>query len=61
MHRAKVEWQAVSDAVADLILVTEVLARATTFALIDRQARKGEKPSDHTPVLLDVDVPAGVA
>ena len=37
----------------DLILVTEVLARNTTFALIDRQARKGEKPSDHTPVFID--------
>ena len=37
----------------DLILVTEVLARNTTFALIDRQARKGEKPSDHTPVVID--------
>ncbi len=40
----------------DLILMTEVLARNTTFALIDRQARKGEKPSDHTPVFVDVSV-----
>ena len=40
----------------DLILVTEVLARNTTFALIDRQARKGEKPSDHTPVFIDTTV-----
>ena len=38
----------------DLILVTEVLARNTTWALIDRQARKGEKPSDHTPVFVDI-------
>ncbi len=37
----------------DLILVTEVLARNTTFALIDRQARKGQKPSDHAPVFVD--------
>jgi exodeoxyribonuclease-3 len=37
----------------DLILVTEVLAAATTYALIDRNARKGEKPSDHTPVFID--------
>ncbi len=37
----------------DLILVTEVLASAATFGLIDRQARKGEKPSDHTPVFID--------
>jgi exodeoxyribonuclease-3 len=40
----------------DLILMTEVLARTTSFALIDRQARKGEKPSDHTPVFVDVSV-----
>jgi len=37
----------------DLILVTELLARNTTFALIDRQARKGQKPSDHAPVFID--------
>ena len=37
----------------DLILVTEVLADRTTWALIDRNARKGEKPSDHTPVFID--------
>jgi exodeoxyribonuclease-3 len=40
----------------DLILVTEVLARAATYGLIDRNARKGQKPSDHTPVLVDVTV-----
>ena len=40
----------------DLILVTDVLARNTTWALIDRQARKGEKPSDHTPVFIDTSV-----
>ena len=38
----------------DLSLVTEVLARNTTWALIDRQARKGDKPSDHTPVFVDI-------
>ena len=37
----------------DLILVTEMLAARTTYALIDRNARKGEKPSDHTPVFID--------
>ncbi len=41
----------------DLILVTEVLADRLTYGLIDRQARKGEKPSDHTPVFIDVDLP----
>ena len=41
----------------DLVLVTEVLAARTTWALIDRAARyagsDGSKPSDHTPVLID--------
>ena len=37
----------------DLVLVTEVLARHRLVALIDRNARKGEKPSDHTPVFVD--------
>ena len=37
----------------DLILVTEVLADRTMYGLIDRNARKGEKPSDHTPVFID--------
>ena len=41
----------------DLILVTEVAGPDTTYALIDRNARKGEKPSDHAPVFIDtVDV-----
>jgi exodeoxyribonuclease-3 len=39
----------------DLIMVTRVLAEATTWALVDRNARKGEKPSDHAPVFIDVD------
>jgi len=38
----------------DLVLVTEVLAARTGYALIDRNARKGDKPSDHTPVFIDV-------
>ena len=37
----------------DLILVTERLADRTTYGLIDRNARKGEKPSDHAPVFVD--------
>jgi exodeoxyribonuclease-3 len=40
----------------DLILVTEVVARQTTYALIDRNARKGAKPSDHAPVLIDTEL-----
>ena len=37
----------------DLILVTEALAARATYGLIDRNARKGSKPSDHTPVFSD--------
>jgi exodeoxyribonuclease-3 len=37
----------------DLVLVTKVLAERATYALIDRNARKGSKPSDHAPVLVD--------
>ena len=40
----------------DLVLVSQVLADHTTWGLIDRQARKGEKPSDHTPVFIDTGV-----
>lgn len=35
----------------DHILVSEALRRRCTNARIDREARKGEKPSDHAPVL----------
>jgi len=42
----------------DLILVTEVLAGRATYGLIDRNARKGEKPSDHTPVFVDFTDPS---
>jgi exodeoxyribonuclease III len=40
----------------DLILVTELMAERATYGLIDRNARKGEKPSDHTPVFIDTSV-----
>jgi len=40
----------------DLMLATAPVADATTFVLIDRQARKGKLPSDHAPVLLDADL-----
>jgi exodeoxyribonuclease-3 len=39
----------------DLLLATQSVARATSFVLMDRQARKGTKPSDHAPVFMDVD------
>ena len=40
----------------DLMLATETLARTSTFALIDRFARKGKLPSDHAPLFADFDV-----
>jgi exodeoxyribonuclease-3 len=41
----------------DLVLVSRPLAPKVTFALIDRQARKGKLPSDHAPLVVDVDFP----
>lgn len=38
----------------DLVLMTEPIARRCTYALIDRNARKGRLPSDHAPVFVDV-------
>ncbi|MGI9624671.1 MAG: exodeoxyribonuclease III [Acidimicrobiales bacterium] len=40
----------------DFVLATEPVAGATQFVLIDRNARKGEKPSDHVPLMADVDL-----
>ncbi len=43
----------------DLLLLSRPLARAVTWALVDREARKGlgsdKPPSDHAPVVVDVD------
>jgi exodeoxyribonuclease III len=41
----------------DLVLLSRPLAESGTWALVDRNARKGKLPSDHAPVLVDVDVP----
>ena len=38
----------------DLLMATAPVAERVTFATIDRQARKGEKPSDHAPVIIDL-------
>jgi exodeoxyribonuclease-3 len=38
----------------DLILLTKSLAERTTYALVDRSARKGKQPSDHAPVFVDI-------
>lgn len=45
----------------DLVLLSAGLADRCTSAVIDRDARKkspaGNKPSDHTPVVVDLDLP----
>lgn len=38
----------------DLVLVTRVVAERVAWALVDRNARKGQKPSDHAPLLVDL-------
>ena len=45
----------------DLLLLSPALADHVTAALIDRNARKGKKPSDHAPVLVDVAIEADEA
>lgn len=37
----------------DMVLASDLLAQQVVMALIDRNARKGQKPSDHAPVLVD--------
>jgi exodeoxyribonuclease-3 len=39
----------------DLLLATAPVADAVTAAVMDRNARKGTKPSDHAPVYIDVE------
>ena len=38
----------------DLLLVTKPLVPRVQSVTIDREARKGEKPSDHAPVVIDL-------
>lgn len=38
----------------DLLLATPSVAQQSTWTAVDRNARKGESPSDHAPVLLKV-------
>jgi exodeoxyribonuclease-3 len=42
----------------DLVYATAALADAVRDAYVDRDARKGKLPSDHAPVVVDVEVPA---
>jgi exodeoxyribonuclease III len=37
----------------DLVLATPPLAQRTTWAVVDRNARKGKLPSDHAPLIVD--------
>ncbi len=39
----------------DLAYGTAPVAERASFALVDRNARKGEGPSDHAPLLVDID------
>jgi exodeoxyribonuclease-3 len=41
----------------DLVLLSSALAGDVSDAYVDRDARKGSKPSDHAPVVVDVTVP----
>src|ERR1700730_1662149 len=46
----------------DLVLATAPVASRVRAAWVDRQARKGSGPSDHAPVIVDLDVaPDGAA
>jgi exodeoxyribonuclease III len=39
----------------DLVLASDPVARRVKAAWVDRQARKGSGPSDHAPVIVDLD------
>jgi exodeoxyribonuclease-3 len=41
----------------DLLLVSSDLAGRASGAFVDRDARKGQKPSDHAPVVIDFAAP----
>jgi exodeoxyribonuclease-3 len=40
----------------DLVLASASVAARVRAAWVDRQARKGNGPSDHAPVIVDLDV-----
>ena len=40
----------------DLVLASSPVAARVKAAWVDRQARKGSGPSDHAPVIVDLDV-----
>jgi exodeoxyribonuclease-3 len=41
----------------DLVYASKPLADAVADAYVDREARKGKGPSDHAPVVVDIDLP----
>jgi len=41
----------------DLVLASAPLAAAVQDAYVDREARKGKSPSDHAPIVVDLDRP----
>jgi exodeoxyribonuclease-3 len=41
----------------DLVLCSKPVSGAITDARVDRDARKGVKPSDHAPVVIEFDWP----
>jgi exodeoxyribonuclease-3 len=43
----------------DLVLLNSDLASRIKDAYVDRDARKGKLPSDHAPVVVDIDLPPG--
>ncbi len=45
----------------DLVLLGSALAPLVTDAHVDREARKGKLPSDHAPVVVDLDLAAAEA
>jgi exodeoxyribonuclease-3 len=40
----------------DLVYATPDIAAKVTDAVVDREARKGKGPSDHAPIVVDIDV-----
>jgi exodeoxyribonuclease-3 len=39
----------------DLVLATRPVAERVTWAVVDRNARKGSQPSDHAPLIIDLE------
>ena len=39
----------------DLLMGTKPVAERCTWSIIDRNARKGQLPSDHAPVIVELD------